>query len=153
MTHRQKRQARRGLTVVETSVVLSLVFLFMFGIFEYGRFVMVRELTENAVREGARYAIVNTANLPSSGPSDQYVKNQVDLSMVGLQGQVTGYAVTVWAADASGNPTVGNWYDGIFGQGIGVQVTGSYIPVTPSMLMMPSSIPINVRSVMSSEAN
>ncbi|MCX7700921.1 MAG: pilus assembly protein, partial [Gemmataceae bacterium] len=55
-------RSRRGATLVETALVISIFLMFLFGIFEYGRFVMTRQLMENAAREGARWAIANTYN-------------------------------------------------------------------------------------------
>ena len=57
--HQRTRQVRRGLTIVETAVVISLVLLLIFGTYEYGRFVMVRQVIHNAAREGARLAVVD----------------------------------------------------------------------------------------------
>ena len=41
---------RRGVTLVETAVVLNLFLLLMFGIMEYGRFVMQGQLLINAIQ-------------------------------------------------------------------------------------------------------
>ena len=53
------RRSRRGATVVECAVVLSVFLMLLFGMFEYCRFLMVLHVTNNAAREGARYAVVN----------------------------------------------------------------------------------------------
>jgi hypothetical protein len=55
-THSPAR--RRGTTVVETAVVALICLTFMFAIFEYGRYVMVRQVMENAARVGGRVAVV-----------------------------------------------------------------------------------------------
>jgi hypothetical protein len=47
------------MTIVESALVLSVFALLMFGIFEYGRFLMILHITNNAARDGARYAAVN----------------------------------------------------------------------------------------------
>src|SRR5260370_1007829 len=48
---------RRGATLVEPSLVLGIFLLFIFGLIEYARFVMIYQAMQNAAREGARYAI------------------------------------------------------------------------------------------------
>src|SRR5690349_3515503 len=57
-----KRIDRRGAVAVETAMVFVLVMLFFYSIFEYGRFLMLRHLFINAVREGCRYAIVHNTD-------------------------------------------------------------------------------------------
>ena len=58
----RNRTRRNGATLVETAVVISIALLFMFAIFEYGRYVMFRQIIENAAREGVRQAVVNTSS-------------------------------------------------------------------------------------------
>jgi len=53
---------RRGAAVVETAMVLAVTILFLFGIIEYGRYTMFRQIIENAAREGARLALVQSGN-------------------------------------------------------------------------------------------
>src|SRR5262249_47275373 len=70
MRFRPPRASRPAATLVETSVVISIALLFMFGIFEYGRFVMTKHLMENAAREGARWATVHTYDGTTAGVQD-----------------------------------------------------------------------------------
>jgi hypothetical protein len=53
--------------MVEFALVAPLFFLLLFGIIEAGRFVFYHEILANATREGARYAIVNGANVDPLG--------------------------------------------------------------------------------------
>ena len=46
----QPRSRRRGMTVVESALVLSVFLLLLFGIFEYRRFLLVLHVTNNAAR-------------------------------------------------------------------------------------------------------
>lgn len=55
------RKQRRGAAVVEFAVVAPLLFLFVFGMIEYGRMVMVQQLITNASREAARRAVLDGA--------------------------------------------------------------------------------------------
>lgn len=52
------RQKRRGAAVVEFAVVAPIFVLFVFGLIEYGRMVMVQQIITNASREGARLAVL-----------------------------------------------------------------------------------------------
>src|SRR5580704_12754530 len=52
--------ARRGMTVVQTAVVLSLTLTLTLAIYDYGRYFMLSQLVNNAAREGARQAVANT---------------------------------------------------------------------------------------------
>ncbi len=155
---------RRGSTLVETAVVIPVALLFVFGILEYSRLVMTRQILQNAVREGARLAVVNTQNLTTA-----QVQDYVDQKLAGQGAQLQGYAkatsIQVYKADpATGNPldandnVVGSWtlapfVNAQFGQGIAVRVTGTYQPVLPSFLYMGSNITVQAMAVMNSEAN
>lgn len=52
------RQRRRGAAVVEFAVVVPIFVLFVFGLIEYGRMVMVQQILTNASREAARVAVL-----------------------------------------------------------------------------------------------
>ena len=52
--HARNRKRRNATTLVETAIVISVCLLFLFGIVEYGRFLMIQHLINNAAREGAR---------------------------------------------------------------------------------------------------
>jgi hypothetical protein len=56
--HRTSR--RDAATSVEFACVAVLVFLLLFGIFEYARFLFVYHLANNAARDAARFAVVRT---------------------------------------------------------------------------------------------
>ena len=100
---------RGGATVVEMAVVLSVFMLFLFGIFEYCRFLMAIEVTTNAARDGARYAVVNMDKGPTfdTVPYSNGVRTYSSIRvyttdrMAGLNGMIDGYAVTVFACDSN----------------------------------------------------
>ena len=56
MIARRTRPPRRGAATVEFAVVLPLLLMFVLGIVEFGRLVMVAQVTTNTSREAARYA-------------------------------------------------------------------------------------------------
>jgi Flp pilus assembly protein TadG len=166
------RSSRNGATLVEVAFVFPLCLLFMFGIYEYGRFVMVRQLLDNAAREGARFAVVNTQD----GKTTADVQNVVDQRLGGQGIQLDNYDKTtniqVYAADpVTGNPvdTNGNvvswtnapFTNATFGQAIAVRITGTYRPVLPvlaaydhgTLTIMPGPINVQTTCIMNSEAN
>ena len=52
---------------METALVLPVALLFLFGIMEYGRFVMTQQVLTNAVREGCRYAVTHITPVSLGG--------------------------------------------------------------------------------------
>jgi hypothetical protein len=150
---------------VEAAFVLSLALLFLYGIVEYARFLMVLHVANNAAREGARYAVVHTGD----GTTQAQVIGVVTGRMSGVDAQLTGYNVNVFAVDPSGiydtgtntykypptlQPWAGhNWNDAQYAGGIAVQIQGAYQPILPTFLLMNPSMQLNVISMMNSEAN
>jgi hypothetical protein len=59
MIIRPPARRRGGATTVEVAVVISVFLLFLFGIFEYCRFILMLHAVTNACRDGSRYAVVN----------------------------------------------------------------------------------------------
>jgi Flp pilus assembly protein TadG len=64
---RRRRQAERGATLVETSIVMLLFLTVMFGLIELGRLSLAYITISEAVRAGVRYAIVHGADRTGSG--------------------------------------------------------------------------------------
>src|SRR5580692_10919305 len=81
LARRTSTPRRTGAHLVELAIVAPIFFLFLFGILEYGRFVMTLQIMTNAAREGARYAVVTT-NDPNTSPT-QDVQNWVSSYMAG----------------------------------------------------------------------
>src|SRR5687767_9668147 len=105
------RKRRPAATLVETAAIITVLILVLFGIFEYGRYVMTRQLLENAAREGARWAVVHTLDATTAE-----VQDAVDARLGPARQQMVGYLKTenvkVYAADASGNAIAGKkWND------------------------------------------
>jgi Flp pilus assembly protein TadG len=138
---------RRGTSIPEAAIVIGLCLLILFGIYEYGRFLMMKTLLDNAAREASRFAVVHTADKTTSD-----VQNRALNYLAGQGTQLQSLAVQVFESDSNGN-NIGNWTDAQFGQYIAVQINGTYRPVTPTLLFLPSTIPLQARSVMYSEAN
>lgn len=144
-----KRTARprRAATVVEAAVVLPVCLLCLFGIYEYGRLVMMKNLLDNAAREGARYAVVNTNSQTTAGVQ-AWVKNY----LAGQDSQLQNLNIQVYMSDGNGN-NIGAWTSAQFGQYIAVQIDGDYSPVMPTFLLMNVTVHFRAVSDMYSEAN
>jgi Flp pilus assembly protein TadG len=139
---------RRGVAIYEFAIVCILCLMVLFGVVEFGRAIWIKQLMENAAREGARYAVVHTHDKTTAD-----VQAYVRTVMVGQDLQL-GATITVYKV----NPNTGanlsnNWNDAGFGEAICVQVTGTFRPLLPKLLFLPSSISFTSKSVMYSEAN
>src|SRR5262245_59030562 len=150
---RRPRPPRRGAALVETSLVLCIFLLFLFGILEYARFVMVYQAMQNAAREGARYAIavINPDTVPNAN-----VESEVRRRLKGMDRNLNNFSVSVSAIvmrnGAAGTP-LANRYDASNNDGVVVEINYNYKPALPSFLLMKSSIPIKARCVMYAEGN
>lgn len=155
MISRNRCRPRRGATVVEAALVISLCLLFMFAVFEYGRYIFYLQVVENAAREGARMAIAHTNDKVTSD-----IVDRVRQKLSGVETQMSNVQINVSAlilrpkdaSETAGTP-LPDWTDASSTDGISVEVTGDYRPILPSFLQMPATIPVRVRSVMYSEGN
>jgi Flp pilus assembly protein TadG len=137
---------RRGVTLVESAFVLNIFLLIMFGIFEYGRYIMQGQLLINAAREGARYATVN-ANTVSTAQIQAYVNSY-------LVGQLpSNLVINVYEADPTSGANIGSWNNTRAGNSIAVEITGTYQPMLPITSILPGPVPVSAKCVTFSEAN
>lgn len=146
-----KRPRRRAATIVEAALVLPIMLLLLFGLFEYCRFIFLLQVAENAAREGARYAVVHTGD----GTTTTDVQNTVRSRMFGRDIELSGMQITVDNVDPSTGALIPNttWTDAPFAGAVRVRITGTYSPILPGFLKRQSAIPITVTCAMSSEAN
>jgi Flp pilus assembly protein TadG len=131
--------------LVETAMALTAFFVLTFGVFEHGRILMIRQLLQNAAREGARQAMVGTGTL-STANIQSIVTNFL------VNAPVSNVNIQVYETDANGN-NVGAWNSATFGTGIAVQVNADAQSVLPSMGLLPSTLHFQVKSIMRCEAN
>lgn len=54
----KKKEHQKGLSLVELAIVISLLFLLIFGIIEFGFIMYNQQVISNAAREGARLGVV-----------------------------------------------------------------------------------------------
>ena len=88
---RSKSQKRRGVTAVEFAVVAPILFLLVFGLIEFGRYVMLQQIAITSTREGSRKATLATTT------SDQQVITVVRNSLAagGVQSSVANDSTKV----------------------------------------------------------
>jgi Flp pilus assembly protein TadG len=182
---RLARLRRRGVTVVESVLVLAVFLMLLFGLFEYCRFLLVLHVTNNAAREGVRYASVNTGKpvtfnytdyTDASGKVFPSISKYTTQKMGGVDQNIEGFQVAVFVVDPNGlnqtpvvvqpqsasanpvlnpfNPNDPNavpWNLVSFPQRMAVYIKGTYRPLLPQFLLMPSTIPINIYAMTTAE--
>ncbi|HEY1378777.1 MAG TPA: TadE/TadG family type IV pilus assembly protein [Gemmataceae bacterium] len=152
--HPAADRARRGAAAVETAVVLSLTFLLVLGVFEYGRFLMVFNMTEYAAREGARMASVQlTANRT---PADiavitQQISDYTKAAMGTAAKHLDNINVTVTRLDPTTGADAGGWNTAKYAEPVAVRVTGNYRPMLSNIIK--TTVPLSLQATTGSEAN
>ena len=153
-TPRTTSRRRRGASAVEAALVLPVVIVFLFGILEYGRYLMTLQTLTNAAREGAHYALAHTQPVTISGVTygnaTTDVTNTINKALGGQQ--LTGQAVQIYASDSVGN-NIGAWTSTQAGQSVCVRITGNYTVLLGRMINLPTTIPVVAQAVMRSESN
>lgn len=148
------KRPRRGASVVEAALVLPIVLLFLMGILEYGRYVMMMQVLTNAAREGAHYALIHTEPFTlqgvTYGNATSDVQAIVNNACAGQQ--LTGQTIQVYKSDVAGNST-GVWTSAASGESVCVKISGTYHFMIPEMLSLPSSKAITAQAIMRSEGN
>lgn len=175
---RGSRTARRkGITIVESTLVMSVFLMLLFGMFEYCRFLLVLHVTNNAARDGARYAAVRTStDTALLATVRQDIIDYTTLRMGGVQKNIENYRVAVFPVDQAGldltppvvrpktktpgvypdpfSPNASNaysWNAATYPERVAVTIDGTYRPFLPTFLLMPATIPINITAHMAGE--
>lgn len=126
--------------------MLPVCLMFLLGLFDFARVIMIRQVVTNAAREGCRYAVVNT-DTATTGQVQTYVTNFL------CGQQIKSLAINVYQADPTTGANLGSWNNATLSNSIGVQITGTISPITPTFSLLPSSLPIQSTCIMASEAN
>lgn len=152
---RRRRKGRSGSTIVQAAITLPMLFLFLFGILEYCRYVMLLQVLNNAAREGCRYAVMHTnpqvINGVTYGNATSDVTTLVSNCLAGQA--LNGQSVTVYGSDSVGVSSGVSWQNTQSGQWITVKITGNFVSILPSFLHLASSFTVTAESVMRSEGN
>jgi Flp pilus assembly protein TadG len=174
---RLARTGRRvGATTVEFMFVAFPLFLLLFGIFEYGRYLFVRHAAENAARDGARFAAVhtnggtmagepvavNTADVQGVVRTGMFNGRAYGSGLLGVERDITEYTCDVYSVTAAhlaasppdlapaGKPS---WTAAGFQGKIVVRISGTYRPIIPRLVGMASSVDFTATAMATSEGN
>ena len=162
---RQQSPSRRAVAAIELAMVTSSIMIpLLFGVWEIGRLIQVKQIVSNAAREGARLAAQGYTVTSSGTPIEVYatansynVKNTVYqyLISMGLKSlQPSDVTVTFQFTSSSGsggvtNPlgTPTNPYQGIKGQPLLVTVSVPWNKVrwTTLGIIRPTTVAFTVR--------
>jgi Flp pilus assembly protein TadG len=142
----QRHGKHCGAIQVELALVLPIVFAMVLGLFEFARLVMIRQLVDNAAREGARLAVVSTNSLTTQNIQDHVIARMAGQTLQNI-------SVQVYKANATTGGNIGKWTDAGLGECIAVEVTGNYTPIVPKITLLPNPLIIKAKSLMYSEAN
>lgn len=143
--HRGNR-VRRGMMAVEVAIIIPLLLTLILGIMDSARYLMMRQLLDNAAREGARLAAVSTASL-STADIQAAVRSQVNEPMF------SALTIQVYKADAATGGNIGAWTSAGLGDCIGVKAAATFVPTTPGFGVLPHSVIVSATCIAYSEAN
>ena len=140
--------------MMEAALVLPVVLMFLFGILEYGRYILMMQVLTNAAREGAHYALTHTNPITIAGVTAGNANSDVTAVInKALAGQMlSGQTVSFYTSDTLGN-NLGAWTNAQAGQSICVRITGNYPVIIANILRLPATIPVVAQCVMRSESN
>lgn len=74
----RRRNAERGVTIVEAAVIIMLLFTLLFACIEFGRAYNIAQTITSASREGARYSVApmpGTNTLPTNDQVQDWVEH------------------------------------------------------------------------------
>ena len=131
------RSMRRGAAAVEAAIVMNIFLLFIFAIMEFGHFVMVKQLMDNAARDGARLAATGVNTVTTAQIQALVTQELVNQAPANLN-------IQVFQANPTTGANVGAWTSASLGTPIAVQITGQYVPMVALANLLP--LPINVSS-------
>lgn len=125
----QFQRKAKGQSLVEFALVLPILLLVIFGLFDLGYAVFIKNMISNATREGARTGIIITK-------TDADIRARVNAAAPGLNLTTAQIAIS---------PSPNNRQ---FNEPITVTVTYTYVPLTPVIGRITGSVPLSSTSVM-----
>lgn len=125
----KSRHIAKGQSLVEFALVIPILLLVIFGLFDLGYAVFIKNMISNAAREGARTGIIITK-------TDADIRARVNAAAPGLNLSTAQIAIT---------PSPNNRK---FDEPITVTVSYTYSPMTPVLGGITGSVPISSTSVM-----
>jgi Flp pilus assembly protein TadG len=123
ITDNPKFRAQRGQAVVEFALIASLFLFLLLHLMEWGFFLWSKTTVENAVREGAREAVVISDWGTNYSTREAEIKAIVQQRLQALPGQITN--------NIAGNITITILPDASQIQSIKVSIANqAYVPIT-----------------------
>jgi Flp pilus assembly protein TadG len=141
---RSRRSRRRGAAIVEAAIVMNIFLLLIFAIFEFGHF-MVKQLMDNAARDGARMASTGALTVTTA-----QIQAQVTQELSG-QGP-SNLTINVFQANPTTGANIGPWTSAGLGGTVAVQITGNYQPMLSIAALIPNPIAISSVAMVYSES-
>ena len=154
--------------------------MFVFGVFEYARYLLVLHTVTNAARDGARYAVISSSKPAAAtfttdttaadgysgtrpGFSVPFITTYTQARMGGVDKMLANFKVRVFPCDTASlylatpviqpktQSTGATWNNAIFGERIAVRIKGNFDTFLPTFLWMSDPIKIDTVAVMGSE--
>jgi Flp pilus assembly protein TadG len=142
---RARKPCRRGAAIVEAAIVMNVFLLLIFGIFEFGHFVMVKQLMDNAARDGARMASTGALTV-----STAQIQAQVTTELNGLG--PSNLQINVFQANPTTGANIGAWTNAGLGNTVACQITGTYQPMLSIAQLIPNPIAVTSEAMVYSES-
>src|ERR1700685_994381 len=142
---RRGSHARRAAALVEAALVMNIFLLFIFAIMEFGHFIMVMQLMDNAARDGARMASTGQLTVTTAQIQAQVTQELVSQGPANMQ-------INVFQANPTNGANIGAWTNAGLGACVSVQITGTYQPMLSMASLLPVPIPISSLAMVYSEA-
>ena len=165
------RSRRRGAAMVETAIGLSLFLMTIFGIMEFGFFVLAKNLMNVAARSAARVAL--SGRIPQYYPDNTPTNAQGTVATTAFlqtwinkalsAAPVNSINAQFYQLNANGTPGA-SWDAAPFGSGIMIDIQANYLPLftgnrlpdgsgNTGPMVSTSSRALRARAYVRSEAN
>ena len=118
-------RGQRGQSLPETALMIVVIFMVVFWVFELGWIMYTYSVLAAAANEGVRYAIVHTGGGATASPTTQTIVN--DFAATSLH-DVSAMTVAVTAPDGSYAPP----------NRVRVMVSYRYVPVLSTFMSTPT---------------
>jgi Flp pilus assembly protein TadG len=141
---RAKQPRRKGGTVAEAAIVITLFLVLVMGVIDMGLAIFQRQVLSEAARQGARQAIVHGSKGTTSWGASQYGPASADTDAA-IPNAIRPYLVGI--DPASVNITV-QWLDSSNDDKNRVRVTLEYTYHPMTTLVVQSTIPLSASSTM-----
>lgn len=133
-----ERQRTLGQTLVEFALILPLLLLIVFGIFEFGRVIYIYSNLFNATREGVRYGVTTPRDYAG-------IANQVQEAVIAVPD--TDVSVQVWYDDGPNSGTQFTDYDQVqVGQRVVINLEHDVQAMTPLFQGMINGMHLQTRA-------